>query len=81
MKWLLDQGANPSALWAHWDSRLTPLHLAVLANHADVAQVLLEAGADTTIRDTKHDSDALGWAKFFKRFEIVELIEQFRLGS
>src|SRR5256714_3573539 len=42
-KWLLDQGANPSALWAHWDSRLTPLHLAVLANHAEVAEVLLEA--------------------------------------
>ena len=81
VKWLLDQGANPSALWAHWDSRLTPLHLAVLANHADVAQVLLEAGADTTIRDTKHDSDALGWAQFFKRYEIVEVIEQFRLGS
>ena len=77
VKWLLAHGANPSAIWSHWDSDLTPLHLAILGDHADVARVLLEAGADPTIRDSKHDSDALGWAEFFKREEIVKLLSHF----
>jgi ankyrin repeat protein len=76
VKWLLAHGADPSAIWSHWDSDLTPLHLAILANHADVARVLLEAGADPTIKDSKHDSDALGWAEFFKNEEIVNLLRQ-----
>lgn len=76
VKWLLARGANPNALWNHWGALLTPLHLATLANHADVAQELLDAGADSTIRDSMHDSDALGWANFFQRREIMELIER-----
>lgn len=76
VKWLVARGANPNALWNHWDALVTPLHLATLANHADVARELLDAGADSTIRDSMHDSDALGWANFFQRREIVELIER-----
>lgn len=72
--WLLQRGADPNALWAHWDAQVTPLHLAVLANHPDVVRLLLAAGADPGIRDSKHDSDALGWAEFFQRTEIVSLL-------
>ena len=64
VKWLLEQGADPNARWNHWNDLLTPLHLAVLGNHLEVTRALLAAGADPTIRDTEHDSDALGWAKF-----------------
>jgi ankyrin repeat protein len=74
VRWLLDHGANASARWAHWDSEVTPLHLAILANHPDVARYLLERGADPTIRDTKHDSDALGWAHFFRNGDIEKLL-------
>ena len=35
----------------------------------------LLALADTTIHDSKHDSDALGWATFFQRESIVRLLE------
>ena len=77
VKWLLANGANPSAIWSHWDSDLTPLHLAILGDHPDVARVLIEAGADPAIRDSKHDSDALGWAEFFKREDIVRLLRHF----
>jgi ankyrin repeat protein len=76
VKWLLERGVNPSALWNHWGALVTPLHLATLANHPDVARELLDAGADSTIRDSMHDSDALGWANFFQRREIVALIER-----
>jgi ankyrin repeat protein len=73
-KWLLEHGANPSALWNHWDAEVTPLHLAALGDHPDVARVLLDGGADPKIKDSKHDSDALGWAEFFQRGEMVQLL-------
>ena len=74
VRWFLQQGADPNALWAHWDADVTALHLAVMANHPEVVRVLLENGADPTIRDSKHDSDALGWAEFFGRVEIVRML-------
>jgi ankyrin repeat protein len=75
MKWLLGHGANPNALWAHWDADVTPLHLAALHGHAEAVRLLLEAGADPKIRDTKHDSDPLGWAEHAGRLEIVEILK------
>jgi ankyrin repeat protein len=74
VKWLLEHGANPDALWVHWDADVTPLHLAAAQGHADVVRLLLDAGADPRIRDTKHDGDAFGWAEFFKKPEIVQLL-------
>src|SRR3954447_2734503 len=75
VKWLLEHGANPDALWAHWDADVTPLHLAAAQGHAEVVRLLLDAGADPRIRDTKHDGDAFGWAEFFKNPEIVQLLK------
>ncbi|PYP88459.1 MAG: hypothetical protein DMG65_15245 [Candidatus Angelobacter sp. Gp1-AA117] len=74
-RWLLAHGADPNALWAHWDSNLTPLHLAVLANHPVMAGVLLDAGANPHIHDSKHDSSAIGWADFFRNQKMVELLQ------
>jgi ankyrin repeat protein len=74
VKWLLEHGANPNALWAHWEAEVTPLHLAAAHGHAEVVRLLLDAGADPRIRDTKHDGDALGWAEFFKKPDIVQLL-------
>jgi len=74
VQWLLGHGADPNARWAHWDSDVTALHLAALANHPEIVPLLLEAGADPAIHDTKHDSDALGWAEFFNRREMVKLL-------
>jgi ankyrin repeat protein len=57
---VLAHGADPNARRAYWESEVTPLHLASLTNHPDVARALIEGGADPSIKDTKHDSDALG---------------------
>jgi ankyrin repeat protein len=75
VEWLLDHGADPSGRWAHWDSIVTPLHLAILGGHPQVVRVLLAAGADAAIPDTKHESDALGWAEFFERADIVRMLK------
>ncbi len=74
-KWLLNHGADPNARWPHWDSEVTPLHLAVFADHPAIVRLLLGAGADRTIRDSKHHSDALGWADFFHRSEIAGMLK------
>jgi hypothetical protein len=75
VKWMLDHGADPSARWSHWGAEVTPLHLAAMHGHVDVARMLLDAGADPTIRDSMHNSDAFGWAVFFRRQEIVQMLE------
>ena len=76
VQWLLEHGAAPNGIWAHWDSNVTPLHLAVLGGHADIIRILLAAGADPTIEDSKHQSGALGWAEFFGRTELVDLVRK-----
>ncbi len=75
VQWLLDQGADPNARWAHWDADVTPLHLAALQGHADVVRLLLYAGADPRIRDSKHHGDAIGWAEHVGQVEIRRILE------
>lgn len=77
----LDRGADASGRWAHWDAEVTPLHLAAMHGHAGIARMLLAAGADPTIRDTKHDGDAMDWAAFFRQSEIVRILEEHAAGS
>jgi ankyrin repeat protein len=74
-EWLLHHGVDPNARWLHWDSEVTPLHLAIFANHPAMVRLLLNAGADHTLRDSKHHSDALGWADFFGRSEIAGILK------
>jgi ankyrin repeat protein len=74
VQWLLDHGVDPNAGWNHWDAEVTPLHLAVMGNHPAVVLLLLKAGANPRLRDSKHDSDAIGWAEFFQRHELVRVL-------
>ena len=74
VQWLLDHGADVNARWNHWDAEVTPLHLAVLGGHAEMVRQLVQAGADPHIRDSQHNSDAIGWAKFFEREDLVQLL-------
>jgi ankyrin repeat protein len=64
VRWLLDHGADPNGLWNRWDAEVTPLHLAAAQGHVDVVRLLLASGADPSIRDSKHDGDAKGWAEY-----------------
>jgi ankyrin repeat protein len=52
VKTLLEYKANPNL--ADKDYEKTPLHLAAFEGYLDIFQLLLNAGADTTIRDYKN---------------------------
>lgn len=78
--WLLANGADPNARWSHWGAEVTALHLAVLERHVEIVRILLSAGADPRIRDSMHDSDALGWAEHFEYGDIVRILRE-HVGS
>jgi ankyrin repeat protein len=57
------------------DARGTfPLHVAAEFRQAQAAQVLLEYGADPSLRDAENDATALGWAAFFGCPEVVTVL-------
>ncbi len=74
LKWLLGHGADPNTLWMHWDAEVTPLHLASFNCSGEIARILLDAGADPTIHDSRHAGDALDWAEHFGCIENVRLL-------
>jgi ankyrin repeat protein len=51
-----------------------PLHVAAEFNQAGAARLLLEYGADVSARELENDAIALGWAAFFGRPEVVEVL-------
>jgi ankyrin repeat protein len=75
VKWLLEHGTDPNARWAHWEAEVTPLHLAASQGHAESVRLLLNSGADPNIRDSMHDADAIGWAEFFGKPDIVRILK------
>jgi ankyrin repeat protein len=76
VRWLLAHGVNPNTRWAHWDAEVTPLHLAAWLGHGDVVRLLLEAGADPMLRDTKHDGTALGWAEHGGQTDVARMLRE-----
>jgi ankyrin repeat protein len=53
----------------------TALHKAAEDGNLEVARTLLRLGADPNIRDQRFDSTPLGWARYFGRPALIELLE------
>ena len=75
-EFLLDRGADIDAMPKGFDFLATGLHRAIRRGNKEVAKVMIERGADLTLKDGRHDSTALAWAEKMKRDEIVALIRE-----
>ena len=53
----------------------TALHKAAEDGNLELARTLLRLGADPDIRDERFDSTPLGWARYFGRPALIELLE------
>jgi hypothetical protein len=68
---LLDKGANVNSKSPYG---ATPLFFAADRGHTEIAKVLIERGADVTIKDTFYGATALTWAAEKERTEIIKLL-------
>jgi ankyrin repeat protein len=52
--------------------RTAPIHLAAAGGHLEMLKLLIELGADPSLRDEEYDGTALGWAEFSGRTAVIE---------
>ena len=75
MRSLLERDPALANARCETDARGTfPLHVAAEFGQAAAARLLLEYGADLSARELENDAIALGWAAFFGRPEVVEVL-------
>lgn len=53
----------------------TPLHWVAMFGHIDIARLLVERGADLSMRDATYDGTPIGWAMEYRRQEMVEFLK------
>ena len=63
-KLLLEKGAEINVVPGGFDYAGTGLHYAALNGHRAMVEFLLDHGADRTVKDTKVESTAAGWAEY-----------------
>lgn len=61
---------NPRGFYEH----SLPIHQAIWFGHLDTVTVLVEHGADLTIRDKAHDGTPLGWAEYARQRPIAKYL-------
>jgi ankyrin repeat protein len=76
IRWLLTHGIDVNAKRPMWDLNHTALHMTTEAGAIEIARMLLDAGADPNVRDDRFHATALGWAEFFGRNDMAELIRE-----
>lgn len=76
VRWLLAHGFDVNARRVFWDCEATALHVTAEHGHVELARVLLDAGADPSIRDGKYEATALGWAEYCSQPAIAALLRE-----
>jgi ankyrin repeat protein len=73
---LLDRGTNIDATptGSHWTA--TALHAAAGQGQRAVVELLVERGADQSIKDVRYQSTPLGWARHMSREDVVALLTE-----
>jgi len=74
VRWLIAHGVDVNAKRFLWECNSTALHVTTEWEAIELTQLLLDAGADPSIRDDKYDATVLGWAEYLDRPKIAELL-------
>jgi ankyrin repeat protein len=74
VEYLLDLGLDVNV---RLQDGATGMHLAAYLGHTELVRLLLQRGADRTIRDVKFDSTPAGWAAEFGHHDLAALIATF----
>ena len=74
---LLKHNADPSAVDK---AQLTPMHLAARKGATDLAQLLLDAQCDISMKDSRGKT-AYTYAQANRKDEVIEMLENFALNS
>jgi hypothetical protein len=61
--------------------RITALHEAASEGRLELVELLLELGADPTIRDTEFDATPAGWAGHLRRPEVLAYLDAHGAGA
>jgi ankyrin repeat protein len=80
VQWLIQHGANLNVLRTMEGGGVTPLHVAAANDAAEIAKLLIAAGADPTVRDPRWNADALGWAQYLGNDAARAVLETAVLG-
>jgi ankyrin repeat protein len=76
VRWLIAHGVDVNAKRLLWECNSTALHVTIEWGAIELTQLLLDAGADPSIRDDKYDATVLGWAEYVDQPKIAELLRQ-----
>jgi ankyrin repeat protein len=76
VRWLIAHGVDVNAKRFLWECNSTALHVTTEWEAIELTQLLLDAGADPSIRDDKYDATVLGWAEYLDRPKMAELLRQ-----
>jgi ankyrin repeat protein len=76
VRWLIDHNVDVNAKRVVWDCNHTALHMTAADGNVEIARMLLDAGADPSIRDDKYDNTPLGWAEFCEQPQIAQLLRE-----
>jgi ankyrin repeat protein len=76
VRWLIDHKVDVNAKRVMWDCNQTALHMTAADGNIEIARMLLDAGADPSIKDDKYDNTPLGWAEFCQQPQVVTLLRE-----
>lgn len=74
-KLLLDKGGEINVIPGGFDYAGTGLHYAAMNGHRPMVEFLLAHGADRSVKDTKVNSTASGWADFSGHPDLRDLLQ------
>jgi uncharacterized protein len=78
-KLLLEKGAQVNSIPGGFDYSGSGLHYAALNGHLPMVEFLSEQGADVTLRDTKVEATAAGWAEHGGHAAVKAHLERLQL--